>query len=58
MTLILTKTTEIGEFKQLNVKMQDKNNATTQGDARYTLVWEKHDDKWLIVHEHLSSTVR
>lgn len=40
-----------------SVKMQDKNNTTTQGDARYTLIWKKHDDRWLIVHEHLSSTV-
>ena len=39
------------------VTMRDKSGTTTQGDARYTLIWERCDGKWLIVHEHLSSTV-
>lgn len=39
------------------VMMRDKSGTTTQGDARYTLIWEKHNGDWLIVHEHLSSTV-
>ncbi|MGL5807233.1 MAG: hypothetical protein ACRC11_17645 [Xenococcaceae cyanobacterium] len=28
-----------------------------EGDARYTLIWKQQDSQWLIIHEHLSSTV-
>lgn len=39
------------------ILMRDKDGIVTEGDARYTLIWQQQDSKWLIVHEHLSSTV-
>lgn len=44
-------------FGTFGILMQGKDETITQGDARYTLIWKQHDSKWLIVHEHLSSTI-
>lgn len=44
-------------FGRFGILMQGKDETITQGDARYTLIWKQQDGKWLIVHEHLSSTV-
>lgn len=40
-----------------NLLMRDQMRTTTQGDARYTLIWERQDGQWRIVHEHLSSVI-
>lgn len=40
-----------------NILLQSTSGVTTQGDARYTLIWERRNGEWLIVHEHLSSTL-
>lgn len=31
--------------------------SSTQGDARYTLIWAKRNGKWLILHDHLSAVL-
>ncbi|HET9885961.1 MAG TPA: nuclear transport factor 2 family protein [bacterium] len=33
----------------------EKSGAKNSLDLRWTVVWEKHGDAWLIVHEHLSA---
>jgi len=33
----------------------EKSGAKSSLDLRWTVVWEKHADAWLIVHEHLST---
>jgi ketosteroid isomerase-like protein len=44
-------------FGTFGILMQKQDGTVTQGDARYTLIWEQQDSKWLIIHEHLSSTI-
>lgn len=39
------------------VDLQAQDGSSTQGDARYTLIWAKYNGKWLIVHEHLSAVL-
>ena len=28
------------------------------GDFRWTVIWQKEDGKWLIVHEHVSAPLQ
>lgn len=44
-------------FGTFGILMHSTDATVIEGDARYTLVWKQQDSKWLIVHEHLSSTV-
>lgn len=44
-------------FGTFGLVMQNKDGTVTQGDARYTLIWKQQDNKSLIIHEHLSSTI-
>jgi ketosteroid isomerase-like protein len=37
--------------------MTQKNNKREMGQFRWTAILEKHDGKWLIVHEHVSQPV-
>lgn len=46
--LVLT----VGTF---GINLAGKDGKRTTGDARYTLLWERRDGRWQIVHEHLSS---
>jgi ketosteroid isomerase-like protein len=41
-----------GTFHQ---SIKFKNRKQYEGDARYSLIWEKRNGKWSIVHEHLSA---
>jgi ketosteroid isomerase-like protein len=32
-----------------------KNGSPMEADGRHTVIWERRDGKWLIVHEHVSA---
>jgi ketosteroid isomerase-like protein len=44
-------------FGTFEILMHSTDATVTEGDARYTLIWKQQDNKWQIVHEHLSSTI-
>lgn len=40
---------------RFHLSVKSKDGTTAELDCRVTLVWEKRQGKWLIVHEHLSA---
>jgi ketosteroid isomerase-like protein len=32
-----------------------KNGSKSEGDFRWTVIWETNGKEWLIVHEHISA---
>jgi len=42
----------------VNYEMTAKSGKIEMGAFRWTVVWEKQDGKWLIVHEHVSEPVQ
>jgi ketosteroid isomerase-like protein len=39
----------------IKYEMTQKTGKVEMGNFRWTVVWEKHDGKWLTVHEHVSA---
>ena len=63
-TMTLTPSTDLKVTRQgkiawttvtYHTSVKPKGGDPMQMDARQTLIWEKRDGKWLIVHEHFSA---